>query len=112
MKLSAGQIKFAISALICAIAVSYGAIGLIFSEHEVEAIKYVPDKWLEYAIDKEPDIGEIWRWKNENPFSKYKIVDSIIIDKKSGYVKFIDVDDGRVSSGSVGGFVMIRKRIK
>jgi len=59
-------------------------------------------------------IGEFWMYDfgNENPFKKEEIRCYKVLDVKNGYVKYLALPDGYISSSTVRSFKFKSKKIK
>lgn len=74
---------------------------------------FLPEK-IRQRENSGVSIGEFWMYDsgNENPFKKEEIRCYKVLDVKNGYVKYLKLPDGYVSSSSVRSFKFHSKKIK
>lgn len=74
---------------------------------------FLPEK-IRQRENSGVSIGEFWMYdsSNENPFKKEEIRCYKVLDVKNGYVKYLTLPDGYVSSNSVRSFKFRSKKIK
>lgn len=91
--------------LILSLIVLFGGAYLLFF--------YLPQK-IRQKENSGVSVGEIWMYDsgNENPFKKEEIRCCKVLDVKNGYVKYLALPDGYVSSSSVRIFKFKSKKIK
>lgn len=74
---------------------------------------WIPNK-LELERNSGVSIGEFWMYDsgNENPLKKEEIRCYKVLDVKNGYVKYLKLPDGYISSSTVRSFKFKSKKIK